>query len=110
MPVPTHRSAGAKAARSGPATSRVGARWECRMTEEVQALIKRASEISGRSMTDFVLSAATAAAHETIAQAQRVELALADQQRFAEALLAPAEPTDALVRAFARRRERMGPL
>jgi uncharacterized protein (DUF1778 family) len=77
------------------------------MTEEVQALIKRASEMSGRSMTDFVLSAATAAAQETIERTQLVQLALADQQRFADALLAPAEPTDALVRAFKRRRKRM---
>jgi uncharacterized protein (DUF1778 family) len=81
---------------------------ECRMTEDTQDLIRRASEMSGRSMTDFVLSAATAAAQDVIERTQIVRMSLEGQKRFAEALLAPAEPTDALVRAYKRRSERLG--
>lgn len=84
------------------------ARMECRMTHDVQTLLKAAAAASGRSLTDFVLSAATKEAHQVIEQAHVVRLRLADQQRFADAILAPAEPTDSLVRAFKRLNERTG--
>lgn len=87
---------------------RQGARMDFRLTDEVQDLIKRASEMTGRSMTDFVVSAATAAAQETIERTQVIRMTLEGQKRFAEALMEPAEPNAALVRAFKRRRELMG--
>ncbi len=107
MPASANRTAPAKASRVAAKALR-GARMECRLTEEVQELIRRASEVTGRSMTDFVISAATAAAHEAIERAQLVRLSLEGQQRFADALMTPAEPNEALVRAFKRRRELMG--
>lgn len=42
------------------------ARLEARITPEVHALLKRAAQIEGRSLTDFVVAAATAAARQAI--------------------------------------------
>lgn len=81
---------------------------EVRLTDDLQELIRHASDITGRSVTDFVLSAATAAAYETIERAHVIQMSLAEQDRFAQALLAPPAPNKALVRAFKRRRELTG--
>ncbi|MBS9442784.1 DUF1778 domain-containing protein [Photorhabdus heterorhabditis] len=80
------------------------ARFEARMSPDLHALIKRAAEIQGRTMTDFVVSAAQDAARRAIEQSEVLRLSLADQTCFAQALLNPPEPTPALERAFARRR------
>ncbi|TNH42296.1 DUF1778 domain-containing protein [Photorhabdus luminescens] len=80
------------------------ARFEARMSPDLHALIKRAAEIQGRTMTDFVVSAAQDAAQRAIEQSEVLRLSLIDQQCFAQALLNPLEPTPALERAFARRR------
>ncbi|KOY61393.1 hypothetical protein AM629_13965 [Photorhabdus heterorhabditis] len=79
-------------------------RFEARMSPDLHALIKRAAEIQGRTMTDFVVSAAQDAARRAIEQSEVLRLSLADQTCFAQALLNPPEPTPALERAFARRR------
>ncbi|OCQ51934.1 hypothetical protein Ppb6_03049 [Photorhabdus australis subsp. thailandensis] len=81
------------------------ARFEVRMSSDLHALIKRAAEIQGRTMTDFVVSAAQDAAQHTIEQSEVLRLSLVDQEYFAQALLNPPEPTPALKRAFARRCE-----
>lgn len=81
------------------------ARLEARITPNLQALLKRAAEIDGRSVTDFVVSAVQEAAERRIEQAQVIRLSLADQKAFVEAILSPPEPTAALKRAFKRHRE-----
>ena len=80
------------------------ARLEARMTPDLQALLKRAAEIEGRSLTDFVLTAAQKAAEHCVEQAHIIRLSLADQHAFAESLLNPPEPTPALQRSFRRHR------
>jgi len=84
------------------------ARLEARLPTEVHALLKRAAQIQGRTLTDFVVSAAQEAARQTIEATEIVRLSVEDQQRFAEAILNPPEPTAALHRAFARHRELFG--
>ncbi|MBS9425782.1 DUF1778 domain-containing protein [Photorhabdus caribbeanensis] len=79
-------------------------RFEARMHPELHALIKRAAEIQGRTMTDFVVSASQDAAQRAIEQSEVPRLSLADQQCFAQALLNPPESTPALERAFAQHR------
>jgi uncharacterized protein (DUF1778 family) len=71
-------------------------------------LLKRAAEIEGRSLTDFVVSAARAAACRTIEDNEIIRLSLEDQRQIAEALLNPPEPAPALKKAFRRRRELFG--
>jgi uncharacterized protein (DUF1778 family) len=84
-------------------------RFEARIESELHATIKRAAEMQGRTMTDFVLSAARDAAQRAIEDAGIIRLSMADQQRFVDAILAPPEPTDALKRAMARHDELLRP-
>lgn len=80
------------------------ARLEARISTELHAMLKRAAELQGRTMTDFVVAAVQDAAQHAIEQAEVVRLSLADQECFAQVLLLPPEPAPALQRAFERRR------
>ncbi len=84
------------------------ARLEARLPADVHALLKRAAEIEGRTLTDFVVSAAREAAYRTIEETEIIRLSVEDQRQIAEALLHPPEPTSALKKAFRRRRELLG--
>ena len=84
------------------------ARLEARLPNDVHALLKRAAEIEGRTLTDFVVSAAREAACRTIEATEIIRLSVEDQRQIAEALLNPPEPTPALKKAFQRRRELLG--
>jgi len=84
------------------------ARLEARLPNEVHALLKRAAEIEGRSLTDFVVSAARAAACRTIEESEVIRLSVEDQRQIAEALLNPPRPTPALKKAFRQRRRLLG--
>ena len=75
------------------------ARLEARLPVEVHATLRRAAEIEGRTLTDFVVGAAHAAARRTIESAEIIRLTSADQLRFAEALIDPPAPNAALQRA-----------
>ena len=85
------------------------ARLEARISTELHAMLKHAAEIQGRSLTDFVVSAAQEAAQRAIEQGEVVRLSLADSERFAQAILSPPDPSLALERAFERRRRRLRP-
>jgi len=76
------------------------ARLEARVQPAVHALLLRAAALQGRSMSDFVVSAAREAAEQAIAQYEMIHLSLADQERFAEALLDPPPLTPPLEQAF----------
>lgn len=78
------------------------ARLEARMSHDLHLTVKRAAEIQGRTVTDFVVHALQLAATQAIEQADQVRLSLADQEAFANALIAPAKPNAALKRAFAK--------
>jgi uncharacterized protein (DUF1778 family) len=79
------------------------ARLEARISTDLHAMLKRAAELQGRTMTDFVVAAVQDAAHEAIEQAGVMRPSLADQACFAQALMAPPPPSPAMKRAFARR-------
>lgn len=83
-------------------------RFEARISTDLHALLKRAAEIQGRTMTDFVVSAVQTAALCAIEEAELMRLTLADQECIARALLAPPEPGQALQRAFELRRKLFG--
>jgi uncharacterized protein (DUF1778 family) len=84
------------------------ARLEARLPADVHALLKRAAEIEGRSLTDFVVAAASAAARKTIEDVGMIRLSVDDQQAFAEALINPPPIKPALKRAFKHRRRLFG--
>jgi uncharacterized protein (DUF1778 family) len=81
------------------------ARLEARISTDLHSMLKRAAELQGRTMTDFVVAAVQHAAQRAIEQAEVIRLSLADQECFAHALLAPRQPSPALERAFSRRRK-----
>jgi len=81
------------------------ARLEARISTDLHAMLKRAAELQGRTMTDFVVAAVQAAAQHAIEEAEVIRLSMADQECFAQALLSPPQREPALERAFARRRK-----
>jgi uncharacterized protein (DUF1778 family) len=74
----------------------------------VHALLKRAAQIQGRSLSDFVIEAARDAAIRTIEETTIVQLSVDDQLRFTAMMENPPAPNAALQRAFARRTELLG--
>ncbi len=80
------------------------ARLEARISTDLHSMLKRATELQGRTITDFVISAVQDAAQQAIEQADVMRLSISDQEHFAQALLLPPKPTTALERAFARRK------
>ena len=84
------------------------ARLEARISKELHATLKRAAELQNRTITDFVIDAIQEAANKAIEQTEVLRLTLADQEKFAQALLSPPKAAPALKRAFVRRRKLLG--
>ena len=74
-------------------------RLEARLPASVYATLKRAAELKGRSLSDFVVSAAHDAAQRAIEEDSIIRLSAEDQRRFAEALINAPAPNAALKRA-----------
>jgi len=81
------------------------ARLEARITPEALAVVKRAAEIQGRSVSDFVVAAAQEAAHRMIEETQIIRLSVEDQRALADAILNPPPLTPAMERAIERYRK-----
>ena len=81
-------------------TSRV----EARIAPDALAVVRRAAEIQGRSLSDFLVAAALKDAHRTIEEAQIIRLSVTDQHRFATALLNPPPLAPAMKRALQARK------
>lgn len=75
------------------------ARIEARIAPDALLIVKRAAELQGRSISDFVVAAAQEIAHRTIDEAQVIRLSVEDQQRFVGLLLNPPAVAPALKRA-----------
>lgn len=90
------------------ATSNPTARLEARIPLDLQALLRRAAELEGRTITDFVIQAVQQAAQTTVERTAVIRLSLADQEAFASAILNPPPMAPALARAFERRRKLLG--
>lgn len=80
-------------------------RLEARISTDLHSMLKRAAELQGRTMTDFIVAAVQDAAQRAIEQAEVIRLSLADQECFAQALMEPPPPAPALKRAMTRRRK-----
>ena len=76
------------------------ARVEARIAPEALAIVKRAAEIQGRSVSEFIVDAAQEAAHRTIEETSIIRLSVEDQRLIADAIMNPPAPNDALRRAF----------
>jgi uncharacterized protein (DUF1778 family) len=69
------------------------ARLEARLPAHVHAMLKRAAEIQGRTLTDFVVNASSEAARQTIESNDIISLSLKDQRRLQTASLIHPNPT-----------------
>lgn len=83
-------------------------RLEARISKTQKELFIRAADLQGRSLTDFVIASAQAAALETVSAHHTLRLSVRDRQTFVSALLASPTPAETLQRAVKRYRERTG--
>ena len=74
-------------------------RLEARISPAQKALLLQAAQLQGRSLTDFVVTAAQAAAEETL-RARQIMLTTRDSALLMEALLNPPPPNELLRVAF----------
>ena len=65
------------------------ARIDARLPQSVLDLIKRAADMQGRAVSDFVVTSAREAAEQAIEKQSMIQLSLAEQKRFAKGLNAP---------------------
>ncbi len=82
-----------------PRENRRSVRIEARIAPDALAVVKRAAEMQGRSISDFVVAAAQEAAHRTIEEAHVIRLSIEDQQRFVDLFLKPPPLSPAMRRA-----------
>jgi len=78
------------------------------MSPDDLAVVKRAAEIQGRSVSEFIVDAAQQLAHKTIEETTVMRLSVEDQRLIMESILDPPEPTEALRRAFEAHRKLFG--
>lgn len=68
------------------------ARLEARIAPEALAVVRRAAEIEGRSVSDFVVAAVHKAAHRTVSEVEIIRLSRAAQEQFVKLLTKPLAP------------------
>ena len=82
-------------------------RFDARLNEEQKLLIQRAADLEGRTMTDFVLHSAEAAAERTIENRAMLVLTARETEAFVDAILKPPAPGPILRRAAREYREKI---
>lgn len=85
-----------------------GARLEARVSVQQKRLLQQAAALSGRTLSEFVVSSAQEAAQQVIDAQATIQLARADQEAFVRAVLEPAAPHERLQRAAQAYRKRVG--
>lgn len=80
------------------------ARLEARIAPEALAVVRRAAEIQGRSVSDFVVAAAQEAAQKTVSEVEVIRLSREAQEQFVKLLTRPSRLNPTLKKAFARHR------
>ena len=77
-------------------------RLEARISAEDKELLKRAADLQGCSLTEFVVRSAQEAARKAVKEHQMMSLTARDTKAFVKALLRPPAPSKKLKRAAAR--------
>ena len=83
-----------------PRTSRI----EARIAPELLATVKRAADLQGRSVSDFVVTATAEAAQRIVSDADMIRLSREASAQVAKLLINPPPPNKALKEALAARR------
>jgi uncharacterized protein (DUF1778 family) len=72
---------------------------EVRVSAAPKSLLHHAAALSGRTLSEFVVTSAQDAARRVIAGHESIQLSREEQQAFVQALLQPPEPNARLKRA-----------
>ena len=80
------------------------ARLDTRVTPELLDQVRRAAEIQGRSVSDYVASVLQAAAHKDIEEVEIIRLSREASRKFAALLIDPPPLNSAFKKAFAHHR------
>lgn len=83
-------------------------RLEARITKNQKTLFKKAAALQGRSLSDFIVQAASEAANRIVREQRIIALTAEEQKVFVEALLKPAKPGPRLRAAARRYRKAVG--
>jgi len=83
------------------------ARLEARISQETKALVQKAADLEGRTLTDFVVASVQAAAYKVIEEHQTLKLSIEDSEAFVDAILNPPKPNEALKSAALRYKQTM---
>ncbi len=90
-----------KAMRNDPVKS---ARLDTRLTPDLLAQVRRAAEVQGRSVSDYVAATLQAAVQKDIAETEVIRLSREASERLAALLIDPPPIAPGLARAFEHRR------
>jgi uncharacterized protein (DUF1778 family) len=85
-----------------------GARLEARVSPVQKNLFQRAADLSGRTLSEFVVASAQDAAERLIQDQNVIRLTPAEQTAFVKGLLEDTEPGSRLRRAAASYKKRVG--
>jgi uncharacterized protein (DUF1778 family) len=77
-------------------------RWDLRVSREANDLVREAAAATERSLTEFVLEAATVEAERVLADRTRFVLDAGQWERFGELLERPPRENPGLAKLFAR--------
>lgn len=85
-----------------------GARLEARISHTQKALFQRAAELSGRTLSEFVVATVYEVAIRTVQEHEAIRLGQAEQTAFVKALLDSPEPSARLREAHAAYKQELG--
>lgn len=84
------------------------ARLEARVTDEQKNLLQRAAALTGRSLSDFVVTAVQEAAMRTIHDYELLRLTAEERTAFVKTLLNPPAPGERLKKAVKAYKQKTG--
>jgi len=84
-------------------------RIEARISPAALSTVRRAAEIQGRSISDFVVAAAQEVAERTVERTHNIQVTLADFERIMNVLSKPPKLTPGWKRAVKARRKLIHP-
>jgi len=88
-------------------TSPKSARIETRVSQDQKELIERAAEVSGRTVSDFVIAHVEVAAKKVIEEHEKLYLDQTQSRLLVDALLTPKKPNKKLKLAMENYRKRV---
>ncbi len=84
------------------------ARIEARISPELKAMFQTAADIENITLSEFLTKSAREAAQDIISNHNVLKLNAEDSRAFADAILNPKEPNEALKKAMRRHQQELG--